>query len=192
MGITQLLTKACAGAQFQVFLLVAFALILRAVHSSDPDPRSSMKAQRFASAGTPHVFVIHENDTWVEPLRRELAILEVPFREWFLDEGMLDLTMAPPEGVFYNRMSASSHTRGHRYAPELTACTLAWLEMHGRRVINDSRALRLEISKVAQYATLAAYGIRTPHTVAAVGRQAIVAAAEEVTVPFITKHNRAG
>ena len=24
----------------------------------------------------------------------------------------------PPEGVFYNRMSASSHTRGHRHAPE--------------------------------------------------------------------------
>src|SRR5262249_38692546 len=65
------------------------------------------------SAGTPRVFVIHENDAWVEPLRREFAMLEVPFREWFLDEGILDLTMAPPEGVFYNRMSASSHTRGH-------------------------------------------------------------------------------
>ena len=31
------------------------------------------------------------------------------------------MSAAPPEGVFYNRMSASSHTRGHRYAPELTA-----------------------------------------------------------------------
>src|SRR5262245_66414137 len=29
---------------------------------------------------------------------REFAMLEVPFLEWFLDEGMLDLTMAPPEG----------------------------------------------------------------------------------------------
>jgi hypothetical protein len=52
-----------------------------------------MKAQRFASAGTPRVFVIHENDAWVEPLRREFAMLGVPFLEWFLDEGMLDLTM---------------------------------------------------------------------------------------------------
>jgi hypothetical protein len=28
---------------------------------------------------------------------------------------------AAPEGVFYNRMSASSRARGHRYAAELTA-----------------------------------------------------------------------
>jgi hypothetical protein len=47
-----------------------------------------MKAQHFESAGAPRVFVIHENDAWVEPLRREIAILGVPFSEWFLDEGM--------------------------------------------------------------------------------------------------------
>ena len=34
-----------------------------------------MKAQDFASAGKPRVFVIHENDAWAEPLRREFAIL---------------------------------------------------------------------------------------------------------------------
>ena len=125
-----------------------------------------MKAQRFASAGTPRVFVIHENDAWVEPLRREFAMLEVPFSEWFLDEGMLDLTMAPPEGVFYNRMSASSHTRGHRYAPEFTAAVLAWLKHHGRIVVNGERALQLEVSNVAQYEALKAFGIATPETIA--------------------------
>jgi hypothetical protein len=31
-------------------------------------------------------------------------------------------------------MSASSHTRDHRYAAELTAAVLAWLERHGRQV----------------------------------------------------------
>ena len=54
-----------------------------------------MKVQHFANVGTPRVFVIHENDAWVEPLRRELALLGVPFSEWFLDEGMLDLAMTP-------------------------------------------------------------------------------------------------
>src|SRR5215472_18969730 len=138
------------------------------------------------------IYVIHENDTWVEPLRAAFAELKLPYAEWFLSEGTLDLAESPPRGVFYNRMSASSHTRGHRYGPELTACVLAWLERHGRRVVNDSRALRLEINKVAQYAALEAYGIRTPRTVAAVGRDAIAAAARNVGVPFITKHNRAG
>ena len=100
------------------------------------------------------IFVIHENDIWLEPLRGALAELGLPYEEWHLDRGHLDLTVPPPEGVFYNRMSASSHTRGHRYAPEYTSCVLAWLERHGRHVINSGRALQLEVSKVAQYAAL--------------------------------------
>ena len=138
------------------------------------------------------IYVIHENDAWVEPLRAAFAALSLPYEEWFLSEGQLDLTAAPPEGVFYNRMSASSHTRGHRYGPELTSGVLAWLELHGRNVVNNSRALQLEISKIAQYTELAKFGIRTPRTVAAVGRDNIVAAARLVGAPFITKHNRAG
>ena len=69
---------------------------------------------------------------------------------------------------------------------------LAWLERHGRRVANGSRALQLEVSKVAQYAALEAHGIRTPRTVAAVGRDAVVEVGRAFDPPFITKHNRAG
>jgi len=141
---------------------------------------------------TPKIHVIHENDAWVEPLRAAFDELALPYAEWFLSEGELDLSAAPPQGIFYNRMSASSHTRDHRYAPELTGGVLAWLESHGRRVVNDSRALRLEISKIAQYEALRAYGIRTPRTIAAVGKPHIVEAARKMKGPFITKHNRAG
>jgi hypothetical protein len=140
----------------------------------------------------PKIRVIHENDAWVEPLRAAFAGLGLPYEEWFLSEGLLDLAATPPEGVFYNRMSASSHTRGHRYAGELTGAVLRWLESHGRRVVNDSRALRLELSKVEQYEALKAHGIRTPRTLAAVGPRHIVEAARKLPAPFITKHNRAG
>ncbi|HSV18795.1 MAG TPA: alpha-L-glutamate ligase [Casimicrobiaceae bacterium] len=140
----------------------------------------------------PKIHVIHENDTWVEPLRAAFTEQQLPYAEWFLSEGVVDLSSTPPEGVFYNRMSASSHTRGHRFAPELTGAVLAWLGSHGRRVINDGRALALEISKVAQYEALRAHGIRTPRTLAAVGADQIVAAARKLPTPFITKHNRAG
>jgi len=140
----------------------------------------------------PKIHVIHENDAWVEPLRKTFAQLALPYEEWFLSEGVLDLSAVPPEGVFYNRMSASSHTRDHRYAAELTGGVLRWLESHGRRIVNDSRALRLEISKVEQYEALKAYGIRTPRTLAAVGKKHLVDAARKMAGPFITKHNRAG
>jgi len=138
------------------------------------------------------IYVIHENDAWVEPLRAAFAELDLPYAEWFIADGRLDLSTVPPRGVFYNRMSASSHTRGHRYAAELTGGLLAWLESHGRRVVNNSRALALEISKMAQYGALRREGIRVPHTVAAVGRDGIVEAAKSMRGRFITKHNRAG
>ena len=138
------------------------------------------------------IYVIHENNAWVEPLRAAMVELGLPFEEWFLDRGVIDLDAEPPQGVFYNRMSASSHTREHRWGPEYTAAVLAWLERRGRRVVNNSQALRLEISKVAQYAALNDAGVRTPRTVAAVGRDEIVHAGELFNPPFITKHNRAG
>jgi biotin carboxylase len=138
------------------------------------------------------VYVIHENGVWVEPLRQAFAELRTPYEEWFLDRGVLDLRSLPPAGVFYNRMSASSHTRNHRYAAEYTGAVLAWLERRGRTVVNDSRALRLEISKVAQYEALAAFGVRTPDTLAAVGKENIPAAADALGYPLILKHNRGG
>jgi GNAT superfamily N-acetyltransferase len=151
-----------------------------------------MQARWLESGSSPRVYVIHENDAWMEPLRREFAALGVPHTEWFVDDGILDLTAAPPEGVFYNRMSASSHTRGHQYAPELAAAVLAWLKRHGRTVVNGERALQLEVSKVAQYEALNAFGIATPETIAVVGRDNIPSAAERLGFPVILKHNRAG
>jgi len=142
----------------------------------------------------PHVHVIHENASWLEPLATAFDRQSVPWRDWFLDHGVFDLSRAPPEGVFYNRMSASSHTRDHRYAAELTAAVLAWLESHDRRVVNGGRALDLEISKARQYAALAAAGIRTPDTVVVAGKELLVAAARErfAGAPFILKPNRGG
>ena len=146
----------------------------------------------FDAGSAPRIYVIHENDDWVSPLRHELARLGVSYTEWFLDRGALNLESTPPEGIFYNRMSASSHTRDHRYAPEFTAAVLAWLKRHGRTVINGERAVQLEVSKVAQYEALKEVGVPTPETIAVIGRENIAAAAERIGYPVIIKHNRAG
>ena len=141
-----------------------------------------------------HIHVIHENPAWLEPLAKALDAERLPWRDWFLDGGTFDLSRPPPEGVFYNRMSASSHTRDHRYAAELTAAVLAWLAGHGRRIINGPRALDLEISKARQYAALEAAGIRIPRTVLVAGKDRLVPALREHFGggPAILKPNRGG
>jgi hypothetical protein len=140
------------------------------------------------------IHVIHENAAWLEPLARTLDTEGLPWQDWFLDHGVFDLSAPPPAGVFYNRMSASSHTRDHRYAAELTASVLAWLAGHGRRIVNGPRALDLEISKTRQYAALEAAGIHTPKTVLVAGKDHLLAAARRSFDggPVILKPNRGG
>ena len=138
------------------------------------------------------IYILHENDEWVEPLRKELQAINAPFEEWHLGKRNVDHLDKPPHGIFYNRMSASSHTRGHRYAPEHTAVVLNWLEKNKRRVINNSRALSLEISKSLQYKELESFGIKTPKTIYCSNKESILKSANVFTKPFITKHNRGG
>ena len=156
-------------------------------------PASQAPRCSFPTLPHPAVYVIHENDEWVAPLRQAFEERGIPYAEWFVHGGSVDLSSAPPEGVFFNRMSASSHTRAHRYAVELTAPLLSWLQHHGRRVVNGRRSLQLEISKFEQYLALRAVGIRTPETIAASGQEEILAAARALgQLPFILKPNRGG
>jgi hypothetical protein len=127
----------------------------------------------------PRIHILHENPAWLPPLAEAFERRGLPWTEWFLDAGTFDLSVPPPEGVFYNRMSASSHTRDHRFSAELTAAVLAWLTRWGRRVVNGPAALDLEISKARQYAALERHGIETPRTVLVAGRDRIVRAAEQ-------------
>jgi len=97
--------------------------------------------------------IIHENDEWTLPLKAELKNLGVEFEDWHVEKANIDLGKNPPEGIFYNRMSASSHVRGHRYAPEFTATILNWLKIIKKNNHNGN-ALALEVSKSLQYLRL--------------------------------------
>jgi hypothetical protein len=138
------------------------------------------------------VHVLHENPDWYAPLGAAFDAAGVPHEQWLLGEGVLDLTGPPPDGVFWSRMSASSHTRGHPYAKDLTRGVLCWLEAHGRVVVNGRRVLELEMSKVDQLTALAAAGFDVPATIAVAGRDGLAAAARTMPAPFITKHNQGG
>ena len=137
------------------------------------------------------VYLLHENRDWSEPLEKSLHDIGLPYVEWYMVNRVINMSIAPPNGIFYNRMSASAHSRGHRYSPELTAGLLAWLESNNRLVINGSNAIRLELSKMIQYSALKEVDIQVPRTIAATNDVGILEAAEFLRYPIITKHNRA-
>lgn len=139
------------------------------------------------------VYVIHENPQWLPPLASALDAAQVPWSPWRLDGGRLDLGAVPPPGVFWSRMSASAHTRGHGAAIEQARGVLSWLAAHGRRVINGRSVLELELSKVDQLVALAAAGFDVPRTIAVTGDDAeLRRAAADFPAPFLTKPNRGG
>jgi hypothetical protein len=69
---------------------------------------------------------------------------------------------------------------------------LRWLESWGRRVVNGSDVVELEVSKVAQYTALRSAGFTVPRTIAVFGTADLGRRARELPVPFITKHNQGG
>ncbi len=145
----------------------------------------------------PTVHAIHENPAWWPPFAAAFEAEGVPVQQWLLTgEDTLDLAGPPPEGVFWSRMSASAHTRGHGRSVAQTRAVLRWLEGHGRRVVNGSAVLELEVSKVAQDAALRAAGVPTPLTVAAFGPEQVLEAARAVVAAgarsVVTKHNQGG
>ena len=112
------------------------------------------------------ITILFENEDWMPPLRKALDTTELDYSEQFVDGGILNLGLEPNEQVVINRMSPSSHTRGHQAGVQFVREYLTFLEEKGVRIINGSRSFRLEVSKVQQDSALQAAGIRTPHTIA--------------------------
>jgi hypothetical protein len=138
------------------------------------------------------VHVLHENPDWYAPIAAAFDAAGMPHEQWLLGDGAFALDDPPPAGVFWSRMSASSHTRGHPHAKDQARAMLGWLEDRGRRVVNGRRVLELEVSKVAQLTALRAAGFDVPRTVAVAGPAELAAAARKMAVPFISKHNQGG
>jgi glutathione synthase/RimK-type ligase-like ATP-grasp enzyme len=138
------------------------------------------------------VYVLHENPDWFPPFARAFQSAGMDYEEWLMTTGVIDLQATPPEGIFWNRLSASSHTRDHGHSKDYTRAVLDWLEAHGRRVVNGRQVVEMEVSKVRQLTALRAHGIDVPETVAVVGKDDLKTAARRLPLPFITKHNQGG
>lgn len=195
--------------------IARFVSVTRQLHPTTYKYSSQITRKRQNKEMT--VYIIHENDAWLPPFRKAFESLQLPFVEWNLSEAHGYSLNKPPnhDAIYFNRISPSSHTRNHRYSCEITRQLLEYLTLHSCRIINDQRALSLELSKVQQYVELTKSDIRVPRT-AFVGnasslnsndstskdkfvqilkqtaRENFFDESNQTWTPFITKHNRAG
>jgi hypothetical protein len=139
----------------------------------------------------PKVFAIHENPEWFGPFAAALDARGVPYEEWLLTDGVLEIDEAPPEGIFWSRISASAHTRDHALSKDYTRALMSWLEAHGRRTVNGRRTIELEVSKVDQLTALRAAGIEVPRTRAVIGSHRIVGTCRRPSSRSTTRAARA-
>jgi hypothetical protein len=138
------------------------------------------------------IIVLYENEDWLVPLVASLKRKKLPYQTRFINGGQIDISSVPEKAVYINRMSPSSHTRGHMDGVRFMREYLSVLESHGMPIINGSTSFSFELSKVQQHAVLEAFGIQTPRTIATIGMKPFGEAGKKMEPPFITKHNQGG
>ena len=72
----------------------------------------------------PTVHILFENPDWLPPLLEGLKAEGFQTRLVPLTEGSIDPFEAPPDGIWINRISPSSHTRGNTRTVALRAISL--------------------------------------------------------------------
>jgi hypothetical protein len=137
--------------------------------------------------------VLYEHPHWFAAIFAELQRREIPFDRIFIPEHFYEVGGKEPNfKVLFNRMSPSAHSRERGSGIFHSLAYLEHLELQGIRVINGSKAFRLEISKAVQHSLLKSLGLgylpsRVVHSV-----HQVTTAAEGLRYPIILKPNVGG
>ena len=94
------------------------------------------------------IFIIHENPEWIPPFAEAFKRAGIKFSEILLTQDSIDVNLPPPNGVFWSRLSASSHTRNNTYSKEYGRTILSWLESYGRRCKHPLLLSTIKVARV--------------------------------------------
>ncbi len=138
------------------------------------------------------IAVYYEHDHWFRPLFAELERRKVPHVRLHAREHNYAFDQPVQYSLVFNRMSPSAYLRGQGTAIFYTLYLLEHWERLGVRVLNGSRAYRLEISKAAQLSLLRSLGYATPRTCVIHDPCHAPTAASELGFPVVVKPNVGG
>jgi hypothetical protein len=138
--------------------------------------------------------IYHEHQDWFHPLFAELDRRGTRYERIDARQHSYDIDGRDEAGysVVLNRMSPSAYLRGAGHSILYTQNYLVHLEQLGVRVINGTRAFRLETSKAQQLTLLRALGLPFPAARVINHGSAAPAAADGLRFPVVVKANIGG
>lgn len=138
------------------------------------------------------IAVYYEHPDWFRPLFEALERRGAPFQRLHADEGPPDGLDPSRYSLLFNRMSPSAHRRGRSRAIFEALPLIERAERAGLRVVNGSRAFRMEISKESQARLMEDLGLPHPRTRPVASPSLAPEAAEGLRFPVLTKANVGG
>lgn len=136
--------------------------------------------------------VLFEHPEWQEPLFHALDRKQVTYQRFDLRTATFGTEDPPSTAVYFNQASPSAYMRGNARAVPLALALMEQLESRGTRVLNGSRAFRLELSKLAQVSLMRELAVSHPRTLAFNDVEALARRAYEIGFPAILKPNQGG
>lgn len=136
--------------------------------------------------------VLYEHPQWQQPLFDALTARGVDFAAYDLKAAAFSESELPAARLYFNQASPSAYVRGNTRAVPYALALMEDLEAQGVRVLNGSKAFRLELSKIAQSRLMRRLGIDHPRSAAFNHVAAVRSAVEEIGLPAILKPNQGG
>lgn len=136
--------------------------------------------------------ILYEHPEWFELLFNELHRRNLPFTKLPADALLYDPTAPPNLDLVVNRMSPSSHRRGHGNGIFLVRDYLRHLEENNIPVVNGSPAYAVEISKAWQLDLFRRCGVGYPKAIVVNHASRVLEAARALTFPIVFKPNVGG
>ncbi len=138
------------------------------------------------------LIVLYENDRWQQPLFDVLDRRGMPYGKIDLKRGAIAPDSRNGALLYFNQASPSAYVRGNTRAVPFALALIEDLEAQGARVINGSKAFRIELSKMAQIGLLRRLGIPHPRTWAFNDVSSLRQRASDAVFPALLKPNQGG
>ena len=136
--------------------------------------------------------ILYEHPEWFQLLFNELDRRAMPWQPVHAESLLFDPEQAAPYSLVVNRMSPSSHRRGHGNGIFTVCDYLAHLEETGVPVVNGSKAYAVEISKAWQLDLFRRTGVGYPKARVINAATKAVEAARGLQFPVVFKPNVGG